>query len=60
MDRSEAIAGQLRDAMAGWGTDETQIFNALTGRTPDRDRGHRGAYLRRYNRHRSSSTCATS
>ena len=50
MDRSEAVAGQLRDAMAGWGTDETQIFNALTGRTPTEIEAIAAAYLRRYNR----------
>ena len=31
---ARAIAEQLRDAMAGWGTEEAQIFNALEGRTP--------------------------
>jgi hypothetical protein len=29
----ELIAIQLRDAMKGWGTDETSIMGALTGRT---------------------------
>jgi peptidoglycan hydrolase-like protein with peptidoglycan-binding domain len=33
-NRARDVAGQLRDAMAGWGTAESQIFNALTGRTP--------------------------
>lgn len=32
---ARAIAEQLRDAMAGWGTEEDQIYNALTGRTAD-------------------------
>jgi hypothetical protein len=30
---AELIAYQLRDAMAGWGTDESAIMSALTGRT---------------------------
>jgi hypothetical protein len=34
MDRAAAIADQLHDAMEGLGTEEDQIFNALTGRTP--------------------------
>jgi hypothetical protein len=34
MDRAALIAGQLHDAMEGLGTEEDQIFNALTGRTP--------------------------
>jgi hypothetical protein len=50
MDRSEAVAAQLRDAMAGWGTDETQIFNALTGRTPTEIEAIAAAYLSRYGR----------
>lgn len=32
--RAYSIAEQLHDAMEGLGTDEKQIFNALTGRTP--------------------------
>jgi hypothetical protein len=32
---ARAVAEQLRDAMEGLGTAETQIFNVLEGRTPD-------------------------
>lgn len=31
--RAEAVAVQLRNAMAGWGTDEASIMSVLTGRT---------------------------
>ncbi len=34
-ERAKAIAEQLRDAMAGLGTEEDQIWNALEGRSPD-------------------------
>jgi hypothetical protein len=34
MDAAAGVADQLHDAMEGLGTDEDQIFNALTGRTP--------------------------
>jgi Annexin len=50
MDRSYAVAGELRAAMQGWGTDETQIFNALTGRTPSEIEAITSQYLMRYNR----------
>jgi hypothetical protein len=50
MDRSYAVAGELRAAMAGWGTDETRIFNALTGRTPSEIEAITSQYLMRYNR----------
>ena len=33
-NRARDVAGQLQEAMAGWGTDETQLINALAGRTP--------------------------
>lgn len=33
-DRARDVAAQLRDAMQGWGTAESQLLNALTGRTP--------------------------
>ena len=33
VERAQAIAQQLRDAMKGWGTEEDQIYNALEGRT---------------------------
>jgi hypothetical protein len=32
--RAEDVAAQLHAAFEGWGTEEDQIFNALTGRTP--------------------------
>lgn len=32
-DRARDVAAQLRDAMAGWGTAESQLLNALTGRS---------------------------
>ncbi len=35
VERGRAIAQQLIDAMRGWGTDETQIYNALEGRSKD-------------------------
>jgi hypothetical protein len=35
VERARAIAQQLIDAMRGWGTDETQIYNALEGRSQD-------------------------
>lgn len=33
-DRARDVAAQLRDAMQGWGTEEAQLLNALTGRSP--------------------------
>ena len=33
-ERARDVAAQLRDAMAGWGTEEAQLINALTGRSP--------------------------
>ena len=35
VERARQIAQQLIDAMRGWGTDETQIYNALEGRSQD-------------------------
>jgi hypothetical protein len=35
VDSARVIADQLRDAMEGLGTDEEQIFGALSGRTPE-------------------------
>ena len=35
VERARQIAKQLIDAMRGWGTDETQIYNALEGRSRD-------------------------
>jgi Annexin len=35
VERARQIAQQLIDAMRGWGTDETQIYNALEGRSRD-------------------------
>jgi len=35
VDRARVIADQLRQAMAGWGTEEDQIYNALEGRSAD-------------------------
>ena len=34
MDRARVAAAQLREAMAGLGTEEDQIYNVLEGRTP--------------------------
>ncbi len=34
-ERGRSIAQQLKDAMAGWGTEEDQIYNALEGRSKD-------------------------
>jgi hypothetical protein len=39
------IAAQLVDAMAGWGTNEDQIYNALEGRTADQIDEIRRQYL---------------
>ncbi len=36
-NRARDIAVHLKEAMAGWGTEEDEIFNALTGREPDGD-----------------------
>jgi hypothetical protein len=35
VDRARVIATQLKNAMAGWGTDEDSIFAALSGRSQD-------------------------
>jgi hypothetical protein len=48
MDAAGAIAGQLHDAMEGLGTEEDQIFNALTGRTPSEIEEISRTYTARY------------
>ncbi len=47
-DAAAAIAGQLHDAMEGLGTEEDQIFNALTGRTPSEIEAISRAYTARF------------
>ncbi|HEY6569139.1 MAG TPA: hypothetical protein VIZ22_02565 [Candidatus Limnocylindrales bacterium] len=34
-ERAKVTAVHLKEAMAGWGTEEDEIFNALTGREPE-------------------------
>ncbi len=34
-NRARVVAGQIRDAVAGLGTEEDQIYNSLTGRSSD-------------------------
>ncbi len=34
-DRAKAAAAHLKEAMAGWGTEEDEIFNVLEGREPE-------------------------
>ena len=50
VDMLEQIARQLREAMAGWGTDEDAIYAALSGRTQDQVNDIAEAYQRMYRR----------
>jgi hypothetical protein len=45
-----SIAQQLREAMAGWGTDEDSIYAALAGRTPEQVAQIAQAYQSLYGR----------
>src|SRR5262249_48593090 len=42
--RAEIVARQLQKAMEGWGTDESSIFAALTGRSETERQDIRNAY----------------
>jgi hypothetical protein len=43
--RWREVAAHLVEAMAGWGTEEDEIFNALEGRSPSEIEAIRSAYL---------------
>ena len=44
-ERAKVTAFHLKEAMAGWGTEEDEIFNALTGREPEEILAIQEAYL---------------